>query len=440
VIWRIRPSILGGTATVPGDKSLGHRALMLAALARGRSTITNLPDGDDVQSTARCLAALGVDIRKDGAVTVVQSIGAFRPPTEPLDCGNSGTTMRLLTGILAGQPFRTTLIGDDSLSRRPMRRVIDPLRQMGARIASDSGCAPLHIDGAELHGVRYTLPVASAQIKSAVLLAGLFASGETVVVEPASLGRSRDHTETMLRALGAAVRVNHPSSDATGAPEGWNVSVTAGSPLVTFDISIPGDPSSAAFLMAGACLTGGTVTIDDILINPTRTGFLRALVTMGARVDMQEASPMLGEPRACVSVSGTLKSCPRLQREDVPQVLDELPLLALCATQTDGVSEIRHAAELRVKETDRIQTTTQVLTRMGAEVKELNDGFMVQGPTPLHGAVLPSQNDHRIAMMLAVAGLSATGETMVHGAESASVSWPGFQQTLAALGGDIVTQ
>jgi 3-phosphoshikimate 1-carboxyvinyltransferase len=362
-------------------------------------------------------------------VTVVESSGALQPPREALDCGNSGTTMRLMAGILAGQPFHSCLAGDESLSRRPMRRIIEPLSRMGATIESDDGRAPLAIDGGELHGIDYTLPVASAQVKSAVLLAGLFAAGETVTREPAALGRSRDHTERMLSALGVPVITEDTDS-------GMVARITAGRPRA-FSVDVPGDPSSAAFLAGAALLSGGDITIDGLLINPRRTGFLRLLQAMGAQVETELGDFALGEPVGSVHLSGAAGNPASLARSDVPDLVDEIPLLALTATQANGTSELRHAGELRVKETDRIRATAESLTRMGARIDELEDGIVVHGPTPLRGTQVESYGDHRIAMMLAVAGLIAEGKTVIDGADVAAISWPGFVDVMCGLGADI---
>ncbi len=421
--WRVRASTLRGSIGVPGDKSVSHRALMFAALASGRSDMRNLPDGEDVLSTASCLRALGIDIHQDGDATVVISTDHLQAPSGPLDCGNSGTTMRLLAGILAGQPFRSCLIGDESLSRRPMRRVIEPLARMGAVIESLDGRAPLDIHGSRLQGIDYETPVASAQIKSAVLLAGLFADGTTTVREPAL---SRDHTERMLTTLGVPVS----SSGAVHSVEG-------GRRPRSFEANIPGDPSSAAFLITAGCLTGGDVTVNGTMLNPTRAGLFTALEEMGSEIDQESTSESVGEAVGIVRGRGKPRNPVTLSDSAIPSLIDEVPLLVLAATQVAGTSEIRGVSELRVKETDRIRATTENLRLMGARIEEVEDGFVIQGPTPLSGSCVDSRRDHRIGMMLAVAGLIAAGETVIRGAECAAISWPGFVEALASLGADI---
>jgi 3-phosphoshikimate 1-carboxyvinyltransferase len=433
VRWIVRRSTIDGSTTVPGDKSIAHRSLMFAALADGRSEIRDLPAGQDVQSTARVLRGLGVSIEQRDNTTVVESDGRLRAPTEPLDCGNSGTTMRLMTGILAGQPFASELVGDESLSRRPMRRVVDPLAWMGADIETTEGHAPLRIRGGGLTGINYDLPVASAQVKSAILLAGLFADGRTTVRESLDLGRSRDHTERMLAALGVHIDVVSDSA-------GWTATIEGGSRPAPLQLAVPGDPSSAGFLLAAAAMTGGSVRVDHLLTNPSRLGLARILKFAGMSIEIEGAAETIGEPTGAVYASGRPSATPTLDVRDVPALVDEIPLLALIATQIDGRSEIRGVQELRVKETDRIATTVQELTRLGAHIEELPDGFVIEGGTPLRGAVVSGHGDHRIAMMLAVAGMAAEGETVVQGAESAAVSWPEFAETMRAVGASIVVE
>lgn len=394
---------------------------MFSALSRGESHIRGLSQGEDVLSTASCLRALGVRIEHVGGETVVQADG-LSAPRDTLNAGNSGTTIRLLSGILAGQAFESVIGGDASLRRRPMGRVIAPLQEMGARIESAEGKAPLRIQGGGLRAIRYRSPVASAQVKSCVLLAGLFAHGETVVLEPSL---SRDHTERMLAAQG--VPVQYGNGEIRILPRRPN-------PL---DLTVPGDMSSAAFLFGAAVLTGGAVTVQGVGVNPTRTGILSVLERLGARVDVREERLEGGEPVADVTVSGSIQHPICIGAEEVPGVIDELPLIALLATQARGVSTIRGAKELRVKESDRIATVTGALNALGASVAERADGFVITGPTPLSGTVLSGSGDHRVAMMGAVAGTVASGETMVEGAEVAAVSFPLFLATLAGLGAQI---
>jgi len=421
--WRVTPALIGGQAEVPGDKSIAHRALMLASLAAGHSSIDRLPAGVDVHCTAQCLRQLGVDIRMDGGAALVASTGRLSAPQAPLDAGNSGTTMRLLAGILAGQPFTSCLIGDESLSRRPMTRVVQPLNAMGASIHSNEGGAPLEIHARQLHGIDYALPVASAQVKSAILLAGLFAEGVTSVSEPHP---SRDHTERMLAAVGVQVQV-----------EGLRATLHGGQAPDTFTMSVPGDLSSAGFLLVAAALSGGDVTIDEVGLNPTRSGLLDVLREMGANVEILGQRQEMGEPVGRLRVSGRICRPVTVEAAQVPGLVDELPLVVLLATQARGTSVIRGAAELRVKETDRIATVAASLRRLGADLDELADGFVVRGPTALHGCNVSSHGDHRLAMLLAVAGAIAAGETVVDGVEAADVSFPNFAEVLGSLGGNI---
>lgn len=421
--WTVRPSPLAGEISVPGDKSLAHRALMVGGLARGTSEIGNLPLGQDVLSTAACMRALGVEVHVAGDHALIESTGQLIAPAGDLDAGNSGTTMRLLSGVLAGQPFAARITGDASLLRRPMARVAEPLRRMGAELQLLDGRGPIQIDGRDLHAIRYELPVASAQIKSAVLLAGLFASGTTEVVEPQA---TRDHTERMLSAVGVPVH-----------REGAVISLDGGVKPEPLGVELAGDVSTAAFFWAGAALGGGSVTVRAVGVNPTRTGFLQALEQMGVTVRYERIHDRLGEPVADVVVRGVAGAAIEITAAGVPALIDELPLLVLLATQVPGVTTIRGASELRVKETDRISTVTGALNAMGARIEEQPDGFIVRGGTPLHGAHVHSAGDHRLAMMLAVAGSVAQGTTVIHGSDAALVSFPGFQSAFALLGGDI---
>ncbi len=421
--WRVSPSRVAGRVELPGDKSLGHRSLMLAAMAAGRSRIGNLSRGQDIASTAACLRALGVGVDEAGGTAVVESAGQFSPPSRELFAGNSGTTMRLLSGILAGQPFRSRLCGDASLSSRPMERVADPLRRMGAHVGTRDGKAPLEIRGGDLHGIDYRSPVGSAQVKSAVLLAGVYADGETRVTEPA---KSRDHTERMLSALGVPVRIS-----------GTEASIRGGGRPSPFDADLPGDPSSAAFLIAAGVLTGGSVIAENLLLNETRTGFSRILARMGADVEATVDRNVVGEPAGKLRVGGTVQKPVSIESSEVPALIDELPLVALLGTQVSGVTSVRGAGELRVKETDRIVATVDALRSLGADIEARPDGFDVRGPTSLRGAEVSANGDHRLAMMLAVAGLVASGSTTIHGADAADVSFPGFRAELSRLGGTI---
>jgi 3-phosphoshikimate 1-carboxyvinyltransferase len=396
---------------------------MLAGLARGTSVIKNMPAGEDVLSTATCMSRLGARVEMSAGTARVQSEDGISAPVQELDAGNSGTTMRLLTGILAGQSFTSRLTGDASLRRRPMGRVVDPLRLMGASIGTHDGTAPLDITGAALHGIRYTLPVASAQVKSAILLAGLFAGGTTTVVE---IVPARDHTERMLAALGLPIRQT-----------GQSVAVERGEAPNAFTLTVPGDISSAAFLFAAAALTGGEVTITSVGTNPTRSAILGVLERMGADVSVGEEQSEAGEPRGTVTVGGRIDRPIHLCASDIPGLVDELPLIALLATQAAGDSVVEGAGELRVKETDRIATVAHELRMMGADIEEQPDGWHIYGRTPLHGGSVRSHGDHRLAMLLAIAGAGASGETIIADAEASAVSFPDFASTFAALGGII---
>ncbi|MGI8827001.1 MAG: 3-phosphoshikimate 1-carboxyvinyltransferase [Chloroflexota bacterium] len=419
--WHVQPSTIDGTVTLPGDKSIAHRALMLGSIAVGKTVIENLPEGEDVQSTARCLRDLGVPIVLQGTQAAVDSTGRYFASSSPLDAGNSGTTLRLLAGILAGQPFTTSITGDASLRRRPMRRVIEPLELMGASIRSAGGRAPLTISGGSLRPIRYVMPVASAQVKSCILLAGLYAGGSTAVVE---CFRTRDHTERMFAATGIEL-----------VEEDGSIRLEGGQRPRPFDVAAPGDLSTAAFFFAAAVLTGGSLTAMSCGVNPTRTGFLRALEEMGAGVHVAEEREIMGEPVADVTVASDSLSAMTVQPSEVPLLLDEIPLLALLATQARGVSFIRGARELRFKECDRIRAVSDSLTALGANIQEVDDGFVVTGPAPLHGGTVTSYGDHRLAMMLAIAGSVATGKVTIEGAEAASVSFPQFVDVFRECGG-----
>jgi len=413
----------------PGDKSISHRALLFGALGTTSLPIGNLAPGADVRSTGACLRALGVSIadgRAPGTVTVRGvGPGGFRTPASVLDCGNSGTTMRLLLGLVAGARVGCILDGDASLRSRPMRRVLGPLRAMGARMEGQGGPdderAPLRVEAvATLRGMAHRLPIASAQVKSALVLAGLAADGETRVREPEP---SRDHTERMLGAWGAPVRV-----------EAREVVVTRLlAPLALPDsLDVPGDPSSAAFWVgAGLLVPGASVVVRGVDVNPTRTGFLRVLERMGARVELEPEPERAGDPVATVRLRGgqSLRGTEILPAE-VPSLLDELPLLAVVASQASGETRVTGARELRVKESDRLKQLVLGLRAMGADIDELDDGFVLRGPASLRGASIDAAHDHRIAMSFAIAGLVADGWTEVDGAEWADISYPGFFRQL----------
>jgi len=434
---------LRGRIRVPGDKSISHRALLLGAIAEGPTRVTNFSAAADCLATLACVQALGIEIERSGEGELVvrgRGLRGLRKPCQVLDCGGSATTMRLLAGILAGQPFSSVLTGNEQLRRRPMERVAEPLREMGATVLcrEDGGLPPMTIYGGRLRGIDYALPVASAQLKSAILLAGLYAAGPTTVREP---GPSRDHTERMLRARG--VRLDLQEGGITLYPAGT---------LAALDVTVHGDLSSAAFLVAAACLMPDSeLTIEAVDVNRTRTGFLEVLRTMGADIVIDEqpqqgglwscAKGANGEPLADISVRARgAGERPYLRGvevggELVPRMIDEFPILAVVATQAEGETVVRNAAELRVKESDRIAAIVAELRKLGAQIAERPDGFVVEGPTKLQGTTVDSRADHRLAMSLAVAGLVAGGETTVEGVECIGDSFPGFPETLERLTG-----
>jgi 3-phosphoshikimate 1-carboxyvinyltransferase len=418
----VRPSTISGRCTVPGNKSISHRALMLGAMAKGTTVATGLGPGADVRATIDCLRAFGVAI-DDGRITS-PGIAAWRRPGSVLDCANSGTTMRVLAGLAARCAFTTTLDGDASLRRRPMDRVAAPLRILGADVRTTDGHAPVTITGAELSGAAIVLDVASAQVKTAAILAALGASGETVVTEPVA---SRDHTERMLRSLGAPIDESFV--------DGAHVVRVRASDVPAFETSVPGDVSSAAFLVAAAILTG-EVQIDNVGLNPTRTSFVDVVKQMGADVTTEATRDEMGEPVGTIVSKRSALRGVAVDGSD-PGIQDELPLVALLATQADGETTVKGAHELRVKESDRIDSVVRGLRALGAEIHELVDGFVVRGPTKLRGAEVDPSGDHRIAMMLAVAGSIAEGETRITDFGCADVSWPGFVEALRELGADV---
>ncbi len=411
-----------GRLSVPGDKSISHRYALLAALAEGTSRVQNYAPGADCQSSLACVRALGADVRKEseGGVTLLgRGLTGWRSPAVPLDAGNSGTTMRLLAGLLAGQSFSATMIGDESLSGRPMRRVIEPLMRMGARIDSVDGHAPLTVHGRPLHAIDHISSVPSAQVKSAVLLAGLLAEGTTRVTEPA---QTRDHTERALAAFGL-----------TAAVEGLAVSVASGQRARAQDVTVPGDFSSAAFWMvAAAALPGSRVEIQDVGLNPTRTSLLGVLRRFGARVDVHETSCSGGEPRGVVVVEAEGTNHVEIASDEVPGLIDELPAIAALAAYGGEVS-VRGADELRVKESDRIATLVAGFRALGIDADERPDGFVIQGAGAPPGGVADARGDHRMAMAFAIAALGARGESQIAGADAVVISYPGFFDTLGRL-------
>jgi len=420
---------LAGEITPAGDKSISHRAVILGAIAEGDTQVTGFLQGEDTLNTARALAAMGVRIDGLGTPEMrVHGVGlrGLQPPPNQLDMGNSGTGLRLLMGVLAGQGFSTTLVGDASLSKRPMDRIAVPLGQMGIRVEGQGEkCAPpVTVHGGKPRPIEYHSLVASAQVKSAVLLAGLYAGGTTRVVEPAL---SRDHTERMLAAFGADV-----------SREGCEVSVSGVARLSGRLVNVPGDTSSAAYFIAAAVLCDvAQVVVHNTLLNPTRTGLLTVLDRMGADITRENETSQTGETVGSIRARTSALRATRIAGDEIPSLIDELPLLAVLATQADGSTEIRDAAELRVKESDRLAVTARCLEAMGATVEELPDGMIIHGPTELRNATLDSQGDHRIAMSFAVAGLIADGETTIGGAEYVHTSFPGFVQAMRSIGADV---
>lgn len=417
-----RVAALQGEYRPPSDKSLTHRAFMFAASARTPSVVETPLMGEDCMATLHALQAMGLGVGWNEGVAHLVPSPEWNSPASELDCGNSGTTMRLMSGLIASRPIEATLAGDASLSRRPMRRVVEPLRMMGAEITGDH--APLRIQGGVLTGISYTSPVASAQVKSCLLLAGLRAEGETTVTEPEL---SRDHTERMLVALGVPL-VRDPSRPLM-------VGVRGGSSFDGFRFRVPADISSAAFfLVAAACLPGSRVRAGDVGVNPTRAGLLKVLSQAGAYAHLENERDEGGEPVADIALRGgaPLRAF-RVDAPMVPSLIDEIPVLAVLATQCDGLTRIDGAAELRVKESDRLARVAEGLRAMGARVEELPDGLEIEGPTPLSATRVEAGGDHRIAMAFAVAGLLADGLTAIDGAETISTSYPGFAQDLAGL-------
>ena len=420
------PRRMTGTISPPGDKSISHRAAILGALAHGSARVTNFSAGADCASTLSCLRDLGVRIERDrddpSALTVQGTGGRLSQPADTLDAGNSGTTMRLLTGVLASQPFFSVITGDRSLRSRPMGRIVEPLQRMGASVSGRQGdtLAPLAVRGGGLHGIDYTLPVSSAQLKSCLLLAGVSAEGVTRLREPAP---SRDHTERMLASMGVRVE----TGDGT-------ILLRPGK-LQAADIAVPGDTSSAAYwLVAGAVHPDARLRIAGVGMNPSRTRVIDTLREMGANVAVENVREVGGEPVGDMVVESSRLRGIEIAGDAIPSLIDELPVLAVAACFAHGTTIIRDAAELRTKESDRIRSMAEGLSRMGARIEERPDGLVIHGPARLGGATCRSHGDHRVAMSLAVAGLAAEGETVVQGAESASISYPEFWEQLRAVG------
>lgn len=424
---------LTGRCRVPGDKSISHRAVMFAALADGTSTITNFLDGGDCRATIGVMRGLGVEVEERSHTELVihgRGLEGLQEPSDILDCANSGTTIRLMAGLLAGQGFSSFLTGTPQLRRRPMNRIVTPLCQMGAVIVGrqDGNFAPLGLGATTLRAMEYTLPVASAQVKSCLLLAGLYAQGLTVIRQP---GPARDHTERMLASMGAPIAV-YGSTVHSERPD---------RPLSPLTISVPGDISSAAFLLvAASIIPDSRITILDVGINPTRTGIVDALRAMGADIEYTNLREQSGEPVADLEVSAAELHGTTFGGEQIVTMIDELPVLAVAASQAHGRTIVRDAGELRVKETDRIASTVTELRTLGANIEPTPDGFVIHGPTRLIGGAVESQGDHRLAMAMAVAGLAANGPSTVYGAEVTGDSFPGFETTLQALGAHLVVE
>ena len=417
-------SSLKGEVAPPGDKSISHRAVILNSMASGKARIANFSSGDDCLAMISCLRALGVEIVEESGLFTVSGVGkeGFAEPADVLNASNSATTMRLLAGLLAAQPFLSVITGDESLRSRPMARLIHPLRTMGADIwgRGYDSLAPLAIKGGQLRGIDYTSPVASAQLKSAILIAGLFAEGCTTIEEPAA---SRDHTERMLGAMGADLKRDGPK-----------IALTPPISLSPIDIHIPGDISSAAFwLVAAAIHPNAHITVTKTGINPTRTGIIDVLLQMGAKLRVKNERMEGGEPVADLELESSELEGTEIGGCIIPRIIDEIPLIALAGSLARGTTTISEAQELRVKESDRIGATVKELSKLGADMEELPDGMVIHGGRELKGGECHSHHDHRLAMTLGIAGLVAQGETVIHGAEAVDASYPGFWQDLERL-------
>jgi 3-phosphoshikimate 1-carboxyvinyltransferase len=422
---KVEPGVaLAGVISVPGDKSISHRSVLLGAISDGEVRVTGFGRSGDTESSIAAVRAMGVEVVEEDVDTIrVQGVGlrGLVAPAEPIDCGNSGTTVRLIAGILVGQSGRFELVGDESLSRRPMERIAEPLRRMGASVETTDGHLPLTIEGRPLQAIDYALPVASAQVKSAVLLAGLFAEGKTTVVAPLP---TRDHTENMLAAAGASV-TRRPSS----------VSVDPVESLLLPDVEVPGDFSSAApFVVAATVLPGSELVIQNLSLNPRRAGLLAVLERMGARINVFNRRRVGGELVGDLQIHSAELTATEVKPEEVPLLVDELPIFALAAATAHGDSWVTGAAELRVKETDRIETVVAALRALGVRAEAREDGFRIRGvPTRPRGGVVDAAGDHRIAMVGAIAGVSSRDGVELRGAEAVAVSFPGFFELLAGV-------
>lgn len=422
---QIRPvTSLKGTVNIPGDKSISHRAIMLGSLSQGRTEISNFLEGADCLSTIGCFREMGIEIERDGSLVTVHGKGlhGLTSPKRTLDAGNSGTTTRLISGILSGSDIDCTLTGDASIRKRPMGRILEPLHRMGADISSvnNNDCAPLSIHGHRLHAIHYDSPVASAQVKSCVLLAGLFADGVTSVTEPVL---SRNHSELMLQGFGARV-----------TSEGTTASIEPEPTLTGQKLQVPGDISSAAyFIAAGLIVPNSEILIENVGINPTRDGILRVALDMGGDITQLNRRTVSGEPVCDLLVRSSSLHGTTVSGEIIPTLIDEIPMIAVMAAYARGETVIRDAAELKVKETDRIMSVTTNLAAMGADVTPTEDGMVIRGGAPLHGALIDSYLDHRIAMSFAVAALAADSPNDIRDAQSVDISYPGFFRDLEGL-------
>ena len=423
-----KPPNINSTIRISGDKSISHRAAILNAMAEGTAEVENFCVGDDQESVIRCLESLGTKIThtinyKDNhpihSFTIIgNGKNGFKEPKSPLDCGNSGTCMRLISGLLAGQKFDTLVIGDDSLSKRPMNRIANPLKLMGANIrplnnlSKDEIRAPFEIKGSNLNSINYKSPVSSAQVKSCILIAGAYADGITTITEPS---KSRDHTERMMKAMGAKIEITDKK-----------ISIE-NSKLTAQNVVIPGDISSAAFwIILAACHKNAELFIPNIGLNPTRTGILEVLTEMGAKIDISNQKTELGEPRGDLTVQSSNLTGITIEGSIIPKIIDEIPILSLAACFASGETVIKDAQELRVKESDRIKATVQGLFKLGADISETEDGMIIKNSPNLQGSEVSSHGDHRIAMMLGISGLLTKGQTIITNAEAANISYPNF--------------
>ncbi|WP_077213794.1 3-phosphoshikimate 1-carboxyvinyltransferase [Bacillus dakarensis] len=415
---------LSGTLTIPGDKSISHRSVMFGALAEGTTTVTNFLSGEDCLSTISCFRKLGVEIKQEDETLIIHGKGfkGLVEPGEILDVGNSGTTIRLMLGILSGQSFFSTLVGDSSIAKRPMTRVTIPLKSMGASIdgRNNGEFTPISVRGGSLKGITYELPVASAQVKSAILLAGLQAEGETVIIEPS---KTRDHTERMIKQFGGEVEVDN-----------LTITVKGGQAFKATDVQVPGDISSAAFfLVAGAIVEDSEITLKNVGLNPSRTGIIDVMLSMGAELTISNEHPEAFEPMGDLTIKTSNLKGTTIEGDIIPRLIDEIPVIALLATQAEGVTVIKDAEELKVKETNRIDTVVNELKKLGANIEATSDGMIIYGKTPLTGGTVSSHGDHRIGMMLAVAALLSDKEVFLENGEAISVSYPSFFSHLDSL-------